>query len=772
MQGSNKILTWILASVLCIASAAAFVLCYEDPAACRPPKDAVDPARGAPRKAVAARGPAARAEPAAGIGSARAEEENDRGELLVHCLTPEGKPAPFVRVRVALAADADAWREESEETADDRGGARFRLRPDAYSIATDRGGTAEAIVEGGKTAEAWIRTLAPHLVTGRVTNTAGRPIGNASLWLSRRDSLVRGRIAGNAGADGAFAVKVHGDALLGARHPSYSPTALVAVGPGTRGPIHLVMHENHGHVDGLVADEHGIPVAGASVLIGPPDPFQIRAGSSDRRFPPPPVTLVTDARGEFRSPSLEPGAIEITVRKRGFQPSSRRVDLRLDETVFVRVAMAPGCAVRGMVRRSDGSPVPMARVSCGLAGSPSARSATTGSDGRFRLEDLPRGEVELAARDRQGREQRGLLFLDPRREAEWDPVLFDPEDVPLLRGVLLDHRRAPLARWRILALPEGSDGRGVVSNSRADGSFALPRLRLGDKVRLLARRPGSQGVPDAVLDRVLATEERVEFVVPDPAEWCGRVAFEVVGPDGRRRPARIDVWHEELECFGSYSPDDGEFAADIPAGRVSIEISSEGFPVEHLRDRLVTRGGALELGTIRLREPAAVFGRILLPARDCPRGAAVLLLRNDGAILHADCAAGTYRSAPLAPGTYEVLAQAEHCAPSRRVVDLSPGEQRELDFSLAKGLVARIRLEVPAGADAGRVLSFRALDAGGRLLWQGGLRLDRGEREGALWLAEGSYRVVAEGQRGWHGEGVLDVAAGLALAPLSIALHR
>lgn len=698
-------------------------------------------------------------------------------ELLVHVRTDQGAPVPDVRVRVVPQPAFNPWLEERLATTDAAGTVRLQLPPDDYLVSSSRGGSSAASVRRGAVEEVWLRIASSYSVEGSVVDTKGAPVAQAALWLSRTDSQSRGEIAGRSDRGGRFRLEVVvGDRLLGAVHPDFAPTALQAIGGGASETVRvqLVMHAAHGSISGTVVDARGEAIADALILIGNESGSRGGDITAGPRLPPPPVLVRSDAQGHFASPALEPGPQQLSVRKPGFGGRSLRCEVRVATTTPVRIELVGGGRVHGTVRRQDGAPAALARVWCGARGSFACVATTTDADGSYRLDGLPAGEQQLTAEDRDGQRQSEVRQLLADDEVEWNPVLVQPAAVAALRGVLLDHRRQPLIGWRIAAIDQGTDGIGITCSSRAGGQFELPQLQPGTVVQLRAsRRDRAAGaMPDATLDHVIVGPEPVEFVVADPSTDRGTLYAAVVDPDGNACRASLDIWHLDRRCFGHYAAETGQFAIELPAGRLQIEVHGEALPTEHLPPCPVPAGASIDLGTIKLRPAAIVFGRVYGPGGGALTGMTVRVLCNGEIQSGVDCAAGSYRSGPLAPGSYVVLAQADGCAPQRQSLELVAGEQRELDCSLAAGVVARIRVDVPRGADVGNAVVVAALGAGDALLWQGGLRLDKGEREGQLWLGEGSYRIVVFGRRGWRGEAALQVAASVPLQPVAIALHR
>ncbi|TDE10097.1 carboxypeptidase regulatory-like domain-containing protein [Jiangella asiatica] len=140
--------------------------------------------------------------------------------------------------------------------------------------------------------------------------------------------------------------------------------------------IRYAADASFGAVDGTVTDESGAPLAGATVEV---------TGTAR--------TATTAADGTYRL-LLEPGEHTLRYSRVGSAPVERAVAVAAGGSATVDVALAGSGlgAVRGVVTSDrDGTAVAGAQVS--LAGT--ELSATTGTDGVFRIDDVPGGSYEL-----------------------------------------------------------------------------------------------------------------------------------------------------------------------------------------------------------------------------------------------------------------------------------------------------------------------------------------------------------------------------------------
>ena len=771
----NK-LPWILAvACLGLATLVGMIWCCNDGRIAMPTDAATVPPADTQGVASTVPGPGL-ADPTTSLATEPRDEApvaaDTPGTLLVHARTGAGAPVPDAEVRVAAKQAFNPWLEERTATTDAAGSVRLQLPAGDYSVTSARGGSAQVAVTAGELQEAWLRIEASFTIAGQVVDTGGQAVEGASIWLSRGDSISRGAEVARSGPDGSFRIDaVVGDRLLAASHPDFAPSYRLAVGSraGDVAGVHVVLHRAHGTLRGLVVDAAGRPVAGATILLGRERPRQ----------GPAPRLLTSDAEGHFGVAALAPGSHELCIRKAGFGLILAPFEVRAGAPADVRVVLGQGASVHGTVRDSRGAPVPGARVYCGERGTFACLATAADGAGQYLLAGLPAGAQDLTALGADGATQSTRLRLPEGGVAEWHPLLADLADTATLHGMLTDPRGQPLAGWQVQAVDLGTDGRSVASTARPDGRFMLPGLSPQATVQLRARRPGHGygELPDATLDQVPVRQftgngSEVAFVVADGQDSRGTLRAEVLGPDGKPVAARLDIWHEDRRCFGQYPAPHGRFALELPAGALRIEVQSDGLPTERLPPCTLPAGAALDLGRVRLQRGAVVFGDVTGPDGRAPIGLVVAVLRADESVPGVDCAAGSFRSAPLQPGDYTLLVRADGCAPLRQPLRLVAGEQHQLDCTLQGGVIARVRVDVPTGADTGNALGVAAFDAEDRLLWQGGLRLDQGEREGSLWLGGGSYRIVAWARRGWRGEGRIVVEPGVPPAPLAIALKQ
>jgi RNA polymerase sigma factor (sigma-70 family) len=434
----------------------------------------------------------------------------------------------------------------------------------------------------------------PQTVRGQVLDEEGRAIPRARVALlasrsvsgefGRRDDLLRQVQADD---DGHFALEVSPALPLG--RPDRREVKLLASSPGRAvGATALPLQPNMPPtlmrlpasrvVRGRVLGPDNRPAAGVPihvVQIGPVDREPIQGANGPEAGPLPgwPAPAVTDGRGCFQLPGLDPRqSIGLEVRDDRFARELALCDGRApdagQEDLIIR--LAPLQILEGQAVAADtGKPLPHARVSavpCGPHGEPHGPwrhvDARADANGRFRVQ-LPAGSVfKVFACAPEGEP-----YLTVEQTVRWPagsvrqelkPAL--PPGVALRGQVVEADTRRPVAgalveyvgQLTAKDLPDTEDGpRPVYSGSAwtgPDGRFFVPA---GGRALLRAFAPHGGYLPCP--RETLPSEERDQYayvnahavkVVELPAdcrEWevlltvkrGGRLGGRVLGPEGQ-----------------------------------------------------------------------------------------------------------------------------------------------------------------------------------------------------------------------------------------------
>lgn len=195
-------------------------------------------------------------------------------------------------------------------------------------------------------------------------------------------------------------------------------------------------------IGGVVQDEQGQPIAGASVSIS--TPWSNMAGASEEVSTNVDDNVVTDARGQWRSDQVPADLSKLSIRLKhpeyvteSAQPSAEE----LRDMMGVMV-MKKGLVVQGVVFGDDAQPIEGANVMQGpVCCNPSIPSMKTDSNGRFRFANVAPGPMVLT-------------FKAEGRAPELTTVDVNPQTAPLevhlakgnvIRGRVVDTKGNPVA---------------------------------------------------------------------------------------------------------------------------------------------------------------------------------------------------------------------------------------------------------------------------------------------------------------------------------------
>jgi Domain of unknown function (DUF1929)/Carboxypeptidase regulatory-like domain len=207
-------------------------------------------------------------------------------------------------------------------------------------------------------------------VTGKVTNTTGAPIADASVSSGGTGTIT--------GADGGYTLLVPGGtSTITAAHAGYqnaSENVTVTLGSSTQADPLQLEPINPGSVTGTVADGNGYGLAGAAVSA---------AGLS--------TTTVGD--GSYVLNNLPSGQTTVLATLTGFQPGSTVVTVVAAATTYApEITLVSGSgAISGTVKNYAGYAI--AGASVGYGGG----TVTTDASGNYTLTGVPVGTVQLVA---------------------------------------------------------------------------------------------------------------------------------------------------------------------------------------------------------------------------------------------------------------------------------------------------------------------------------------------------------------------------------------
>lgn len=616
---------------------------------------------------------------------------------------------------------------------------------------------------------------------GAVLGPGGQPLAGASVTvvhasvLGPRTFSPRDPVADRAATDAAGRFALHrlrpGEEYeLRVSQPGFFPEARNAVIPSrgsSAAPVVVALRPACG-VHGSIRDPQGQPVTSAKVFLRP---AQRPGGERLTRPPdadrPDPTTSASesDPAGRFsivESPAVE---VDLEVRKAGYAPAQRRT-LRIGPSCGAsfdagRIVLTPGVRLAGRVVSGRDQAVVDARiflvdrVSSRLHRDAMVRDrkpdALTGRDGRFALDDLPRGvtyDLLVEADGYLGAEMRGV------RPSGRGSVLIRLEPAGVLRGRVVDEASeavsgAVVALNRPGGRPDNPGERPVGEPLRrsvqtdADGRFELETVPQG-RVTLSVRAQGLVPLQD----------------------------FEVTLPQPRSAPELTLVLRRGARLEGQVKTTGGE---PVPAVRIALDNSSglsdaegryaiEGLEpgrheveIVHPHYRRMSRPLKIEEGTnrfdVELDAGVEVAGHVVDPEGKPVAAAhvelATILSRSEGR-QHREYRArtgedGRFLLHPVAAGRYRLQASASGLAAAELAepVVVSGQPVDDLEIVLREGATVSGRVlglsaeelavvavtaqgaagERPASVDAEGRYEVRDLPAGDWLLraslWQG-----------------------------------------------------
>ncbi len=543
---------------------------------------------------------------------------------------------------------------------------------------------------------------------GRVVSAAdGQPIAGALVWNMDPGTFRR------SGPDGSYRIE-------GVRMPGF-PRVVQAAAPGflisqgemstggsPQGPT--VALEPSWAVGGVVVDEQGQPVAGVAVRALPQSSMSW-SGSSETGM------ARTAPSGRFRLGRLESGTpYLLRLSKTGFAPataelppltpgqpvSNLRIVLRKGRTGFGRVVNraeqpVPGATVA--LRPAFSGDLQMQMV-VSLESGDDSYEATTGSDGRFEVRDLPVGTWDLSVQGKGYAPLRvpGLGIPEGGGSTDLGTVILAP-GAPV-DGYVVDREGHPIAgaEVHVSEADSGFATRFLEERSSpptvtgADGFFRIEDRRPGETIDLVAGRTGY--APDALPGVEVPAEEPVRIVLKAASAVEGRV----VGPDGEPL-ANVVVFVSpadpmSMAALGAASMSqpvpassgaDGSFRIEnVAPGTIDLYAMTVGRQQAQLKNLEVQPGKDLTGLEIVLAPGAVVEGRVLSATGKPVAGAEVNVMSPDNAFSATSDGDGHYRLEGISPGVHLIEATHKGYPPVRRQLAVRPGDNA-LDLTFEEG---------------------------------------------------------------------------------------
>jgi protocatechuate 3,4-dioxygenase beta subunit len=465
-----------------------------------------------------------------------------------------------------------------------------------------------------------------------------------------------------------------------------------------------------GSLVGRVVDTASRPLPGATV--------EVRRGRSflsdddDERGARHAAT--TGADGTFRLTGIPSAENYLAIVRRAGHSVTRQRGIVVrpgEETRIADLILSRGGSVSGIVTDRDGVPLQGAKVAADNSPftmidvwNAKADFASSGADGRYRIEHLPAGKIKVHA-IAKGFAPSSHLEVDVIDERDTDGVHFTLDRAVSIAGTVTDSSGEPIEGVKVYA--SASDYRDVSRSTvltDAAGRYLLDGLSSATFYVFVDKDGYTR--PDK--RTVKAPAEGVDFRLEPNGSISGRVVDRASGTPLRRFVIRHgrgrDLNALGLGRHADFESPTGDFTvSDLDAGFYVLEVRAEGYapkrtdPIElksqaHVQGILVALDhGATIRGVVR-RSPdgAAVAGAVVAPRR----------AREEGGVYFAELGGRPARERASARTDVSGVFVIENVGAGGYILEIS-----HPDYAPAK--VEGI--EVPEGAayDAGEVLIYR-----------------------------------------------------------------
>ena len=595
-------------------------------------------------------------------------------------------------------------------------------------------------------------------LSGQVMDEAGKPVAGARVTAlpnpADRLSARMEEREDRSGPDGRFVLRklpagrLHRvEAVL----EGFAPASQLA---DSTAPVRLVLRRGTVAI-GRVVSEEGLPVAGAQVSLTPDGeemlPTQIK-----------PFLATSDADGRFRLPGLSAGRFTLGAERPGFAAALVRDVLIPEQEPQVdlgEVRLQPGAAIEGIVTDPRGRPVERAWVmlrpfdpegfmmaETAFHGRPPIQ---TGSDGRFRIADLPLGirfNLRVHHAELLPEEVNGIEAPTTR------PLRIQLSLPRSLAGRVIDAQGEPIANASVTQMESTSapDGSNVMQSlgdqvrTDEEGRFVLSRVKPGT----MQLRVSAFGYRSRDAQRIRVPEEGEAAPVEIILEPGTSLQGQVLDSQGQPVPgASVHAWGpaREGQTFVNASAstdEEGRYElVDLEPGPHEIEafVFGEG---RRARAAVEIQPGRNRLD-LRLPGGVEVSGRVV-DSQGAPVPAASLSLapvQRNGSATGAQglsSADGSFVLADIPDGEYRLTASRQGFAASiLPEVRVAGAPVNGLELRLAPGAVIRGRILGLAPEDGRRAMIMAFSEQIGAHL------------RGSV-APDGSYRVPDVAPGDWH----------------------
>ncbi len=475
---------------------------------------------------------------------------------------------------------------------------------------SERAGPAEVSVA--------LKPAAP--IAGLVTDAYNQPVAGANVWAEPRNLGSRYAVRSfspqraTTADDGSFRLPdlVYGSAYRLTAQAQRFPSTVVDVPPMEPGvaadPVRIVLTRGRKAV-GRVVDTDDGPVTGAEVKLRWPADTErfVRRDRLDATEP-----TATDERGEFSFPAVSEGEYEVLLSHPEYvRHGNPRAEVPggegdIDSGVFTLLA---GAKIHGLVTNPEGEPVAGATIRARNYRSMDRnqdRTATSDTDGAFRLTGLPHELIELRVRA----DGYTTLVLRGARPGTEEPILIELKTGALLTGRVVDAAGRPVAGASVLLEPDeqtlmrGVDARDLFKRSDGDGRFRFEHVGPGTWSLEATQGPATAKVDGIELQP--GTQREVDLHLQTQDQLTVIVSTQLSEPVA---DARIRVKPEGTAFATGYGTTDASGRAQIGVDTGAALVTVEHELYQNESTQLVLEPGTNEL-VVQVRPGGTIRGSI------------------------------------------------------------------------------------------------------------------------------------------------------------------
>jgi RNA polymerase sigma factor (sigma-70 family) len=576
---------------------------------------------------------------------------------------------------------------------DAQGNARFEnLVTGPIRIWSNRDHSQDAEVRAGEVIEVDY-VLPPEIdVAGIVVDRDGLPVPGAEVHLGTPAYPgMDAAHAATADADGRFALRCcFNPSLVGARAAGHAPSSLQLLygKKGAKFDVRVELPGPGGDVEGIVVGPDNSPVADAMVRIGTGNLDSLQP--TNPGDPPLPAQVRTDLEGHFRAVGLIEGEHPVVVRAVGLAPWTGTCRVTTREVSLLSVALGEGVSLAGVVRSSEGTPVPQANVSVGEEGELTYYRTRSGADGAFHLDGLPPAEFALDVKHQEfgkaAMKLRGTAGETLKCDIRLSLGL-------VLRGRLLTDSGEVVPRATVYASAAPGDGEarwdaGVRVD--AEGRFVIDNCPDGRAISVRAEGEGIEALRGVFVDpRAGELLLRAQKAAPLPPA-SARVLGTFVLADGKPAANIMLSVNRSLTA----TDENGHFeAGPLVPGTARVSINLDELP-QFRSQRELAADAVWDLGTVRL-----AGGTILARLEGNAEGAHLGLYDQQRVwITNLDTGTSPFRSKIVSPGLYRLLVSGPEIAAMALPVEVRENVETIVDVRPQRGVARRIEFHWPGGS--------------------------------------------------------------------------